>query len=81
MLQIGFIAVAITLRTFLWGRRAPPQKCPRPNRCDYSYKSGSVQRGFASLESALGDRGNAIETVGLEILIQLRHGHATGSVR
>jgi hypothetical protein len=25
------IAAAITLRTFLWARSAPPQKCPCPN--------------------------------------------------
>jgi hypothetical protein len=29
------IAVAIFPRTFLWGREAPPQKRPRPNRRGY----------------------------------------------
>ena len=35
--MLGFIALAILVRTFLWGGEAAPQKCPCPKLYGYSY--------------------------------------------
>jgi hypothetical protein len=36
------MAVAISVRTFLWARSARPQKCPCLNCCGYSYTKNGV---------------------------------------
>ena len=58
-LETKGIATARSVRTFLWGGEAAPQKCPCPelsgdrymNRCYSVSQAGEVQRGLPDLTS------------------------------
>jgi hypothetical protein len=40
---------SISVGTFLWARATPPQKCPCPNCCGYSYNLGEIKKSHPEL--------------------------------